>query len=378
VVAEKQQYKLLYFVLFASSNGILAFRNVYFREIGLSGAQMGILGAVIIATGMLTQPIWGVTADRYNRTKLVVAIGAIFSGMASLLYPLGQYVTTPFFILIGVSILFSGFKSPIRPLVNSMVLSSGIEFGSIRAFGSIAFGIGVLLVGALIERLGTSLIFYVYVVGMGLFVLLLVSVSSPDAGVSHDFRRKAIKLIQNRAYLILLIIAALVGGATATGDAFFSVYMRTIDVNDNMTGAVWFVRTLVESVVFLRATGIRLESRHQLSLSAIAYITVFLGYGVTDVLGLHFAIQLAHGIGIAFFELSTVTIAHQLAPEGLKSTAQAVMTMFGLGIGRVLGELIGGSLFDLVGAQKFYIYLTPVLVVAFILSFALYSSILVD
>lgn len=372
MVTTTRRYQLLYFVLFASFNGILAFRNVYFDEIGLSGVQMGVVGAVIIAAGILAQPVWGVAADRYGRARLAMAVGAVVSAAAALVFPLGRHVPAPFLLVLGASVLFAAFRSPIGPLANAMVLSSGIAYGRIRAFGSIAFGIGILVVGGLTARLGTTLIFYVYAAGMTMFVLLLIGLPGPDATITPDLRRETGRLLRNRTYVLLLLVAALVGGATASGSVFFSVYMRAIEAGDSMTGVAWFVRTLAEAAVYVGAARVGLRYRHQLTLSTVMHAVTFLAYGLTGALAAVFAIQVVHGVALALFGLSSVNMAHRLAPDGLASTSQTVLTAFGLGVGRVLGELVGGRLFDLVGAQELYLYLTVGVVAAFLVSLGLH------
>ena len=73
MLAEKRRYQTLYFVFFAAGSGITAFRNVYFEELGLSGFEMGVIGAVMVGAGMFAQPLWGVVADRFGASPAAIA-----------------------------------------------------------------------------------------------------------------------------------------------------------------------------------------------------------------------------------------------------------------------------------------------------------------
>ena len=79
--SETRRYQLVFFVFFGAMNGFVVFRNVYFEELGLSGGQMGLLGGVLILTGMLAQPAWGMAADRFGAGRGVLVLTAIGSGV---------------------------------------------------------------------------------------------------------------------------------------------------------------------------------------------------------------------------------------------------------------------------------------------------------
>lgn len=374
MLTEKRQYQLLYFVLFASGNGVDAFRNVFLEDVGLSGSQMGVIGATLVAAGMAAQPIWGLAADRLGRTKVALAVGAVGSALTALLYPLGMYVATPFLLILAASVVFSAFRSPIYPLADAMVLSADIDYGRVRAFGSVAFGVGILALGYLIDRFGTPLVFYVYVVGMAGFVLTLRGLPRPDADITPDLRREGLRLVKNRQFLLLLAVAVLIGAASAAGGSFFSVYMRAIDAGDSMTGAAWLVRTLAEAVVFVGAASVSLGNRGQLSVGAGAYTVSFLAYAFTGLLPVVFGVQILHGVAIALFGLASVNLAHTLAPDGLASTSQAVLGALGLGTGSIVGQLAGGRLVDIVGVQDLYFFVAASTLVAGLVSLGFYLS----
>jgi len=372
VFDEKRRYQTLYFVFFVAGSGITAFRNVYFEELGLSGFEMGLIGAVMVGAGMFAQPLWGVVADRYGRTKGALLVGTAVSAVAGLAFPvIGQSVADPpllFGLLLAAGVVFATFRAPIMPIANSMVLDSGLNYGSVRAFGAIAFGVGLVGIGSLVEWFGTPVVFYIYVVGMAAFFLFLRGLPKPETTVAPDIRSEAVRLLTNKRFLVLFVVAMVMGGVISAGASFFAVFMRDIQAGDDITGLAWFIRTVGEAAIFLAMARIGLDYRWQLSLGVLTYAIGYAVYGLTGAVTAILSVQLMLGVGYAMFNLSTVNLAHRFAPEALSSTAQAVMTGIGIGAGRALGELAGGQLVDMVGTQELYLWLAGATVFALVVS----------
>ncbi|WP_158855148.1 MFS transporter [Halorhabdus sp. CUG00001] len=357
MLSDERRYQLLYLVLYAAGNGIAGYRNIFFEDIGLSESQMGLIGAVLVGAGIVAQPIWGMVADAYGRTKLAMAIGAVVSILGGLLFPLGMVIESPFVLMVVAAGIYSAFRSPIVPLANSMVLSSGIDYGNVRAFGSIAFGVGILALGPLVETFGTATIFAVYAIGMVVFVISLRGLPKPPASeLSPDLREDSLQLLTKPAFVLLLAVGLLIGASTTTANSFFSVYIRAIEASDAMTGAAWFVRTLAEAAVFVWIVRLGWRHRTQLLVGAIVLALSFVLYVVPGTLPAVFLAQVPQGAGFALFTLASVSLAHEYAPDAMSASAQALLAALGLGTGRVFGQVVGGWIANLVGVQDMYIF----------------------
>lgn len=80
--------------------------------------------------------------------------------------------------------------------------------------------------------------------------------------------------------------------------------------------------------------------------------------------------QLLHGVGFSMTWSAGALQADQIAPEGLKSSAQGLLNMAFNGLGSGLGALIGGVIYERFGAQVMW---ASVSVIAF-LSIFVYTS----
>lgn len=372
MVGEKRQYQLLYFVFFASSNGFVVFRNAYFEEVGLTGGQMGLLGAVLVVGGMLAQPVWGALADRFAASKTILLIAAGVSSVTILAYPLAgrvpASVVDPFLLLVVATALLSTVRSPIVPITNAMILSKGYDYGQVRAFGSIAFGLGSLAIGWLLAETATAIVFYIYAVGMVVLVFIIRGVPDAEADLTPDLKRDALRLLTDRRFILLLAVAMVLGGVSSAGSAYFSVYVRAIGASDGLTGTAWMIKTVGEAAIFLSMAKIGLANRTQLTLGASLYVGTFLVYAAIATPAAILGVQLVFGVGLALFNLAVVNFAHRFSPEELTSTGQAVLSAFGIGSGRALGQLAAGGVMDLVGVQSMYYVLAAGAGVALLLS----------
>ncbi|MGD8458451.1 MAG: MFS transporter, partial [Anaerolineales bacterium] len=61
--------RILYFFYFAAFGIIGTYLNIYYRDSGLSGLQIGILASVLPLVSMGAAPLWGIWSDRIGQVK---------------------------------------------------------------------------------------------------------------------------------------------------------------------------------------------------------------------------------------------------------------------------------------------------------------------
>lgn len=149
---ERSYFKSFYFLYFAAWSGFVVFRNAYFEESGLTGVEMGTIGFLLRTAGIAALPAWGLLSDRFGAQKRILFVSVIGAGALGLLYPRAAAV---FPLVALVIVAFAALQAPIRPVANSMLLSAGLSYGNIRAYGSGAFGVAAL--GAACSAPGSGL-----------------------------------------------------------------------------------------------------------------------------------------------------------------------------------------------------------------------------
>ena len=354
-----RRYQALYFVFYASFSGFVAFRNVLLEGMGMSGIQMGIVGSLWVVGGVLAQPIWGFVADYTQSPKRILAVAATLSAFAILSYPLGESLPVQAFLVIAVGTLaYSVTRAPIVPISNSLVLRQGFDYGYVRSFGSIAFGMTVLVIGFALSWFTTTLVVYLYVVGMVAFVSLVVGLPDDEESVfDGDLGAKAIGLLRQPQFLAVLLAAFLLGTVSTAGAAFFSVYMRAVGLGDGFTGVAWALKTVAEAVLFVTIGRTALSYGSIVALGGMSFAVGYAFLAQMPTLAPVLFANLGLGAGIALLYFALVNLTHTCAPEGLHSTAQTLLMSVGVGAGGAVGQSTAGWLVDAVGVQRMYLFL---------------------
>ncbi|MGA9402451.1 MFS transporter [Haladaptatus sp.] len=374
----KARFQLLFFVQFAAGSGIIVFRNVYLDGMGMSGAEMGVIGFLMLATGVAVQPLWGLVTDYWHIERAILVVGALVSALALLTYPFGASLTDPFTIIAVGTAVFSAFRAPIVPIATGMVLSRGYDFGHIRSFGSLAFGIGSLGVGLVVAAAGLVSIVYIYIGGM--VVLMAVAWSLPDGSAAPgdadddtddpSIARAVKALVTNWNFMVVVTAMFLFRLSFMGGEAFLSVYMRAVHASlvvgpwslspDGLTGLVWALNTGLEAGAFVYAARLGLSYKWLLVVGGTMVGVPNVVYGVTTDPLLILAVQAFGGIGFALLSLGAVNLVHAVAAERIQSSAQTFLSGLSLGLGGAIGQVIAGHLLDTVGVQEMYLVIAVV------------------
>ena len=183
-LASRQLWTLrwLYFFFFASFSILMTFGNVYFREIGLKGTEIGLINTFAPLMSMLSGPLWGVLSDRFRNPRLFLGI-AILGGTAAML---ALSLTTS---LAGITLTLAAywlFASAFVPLIDSVNLSllggNPERYGRQRVWGSLGYIAGSWLFGLILQQSGLHNLFYGCAAGLLLMLpgLALLNLRQPS------------------------------------------------------------------------------------------------------------------------------------------------------------------------------------------------------
>ena len=155
-----QSMRLLYLTYYASMGALLPYLPVYFHSLGHPGSSVGLLGAVKPLTTFLVAPLWGVLSDRSNNHVATLQ----FTFVSSLIFQLLVGMNSSLNYLIVTVFAAAVLNAPVKSLVDSIVMSKLTseedrhQFGRMRLWGQLGFGVGSSLVGSLLSAFpaGTS------------------------------------------------------------------------------------------------------------------------------------------------------------------------------------------------------------------------------
>jgi len=154
--------KLVYFGWFAAIGAYVPFISLYYRQVGLDLAQIGVLIAVTGAVQLLAAPLWGLLADALRLRRALLPLAVLGSIPPALLL----IVASSFEALFAIAVVQSLFMAPVVALADSATMALLGErrdrYGTQRVWGGVGWSLSTLAFGWLSQRLGYGAAFAGY------------------------------------------------------------------------------------------------------------------------------------------------------------------------------------------------------------------------
>mgnify|MGYP001819292676 CR=1 FL=1 len=133
---------------------------LYYRGLGFTGAQIGLLSSISPLITLFSVPLWTGLADVTRRHRLVVGLALLVGVVMMLLFPLLQ----AFAPVLLVSVLFSAFIAPVSSFADSatlvMLADEKEMYGRVRLGGTIGYGLTAPFAGILVQNYGLKWAFW--------------------------------------------------------------------------------------------------------------------------------------------------------------------------------------------------------------------------
>jgi|GEM_PF-165818 len=352
--------RLLYLCFYMALGAFFPFINLYYQQIGLSGVQIGTLSALPLIVTSSTSLFWGVLADTLRLHRRILSFSLLLS--ACTVYLISK--TSQYELLIPVVMIYAFFATPITPLLDTAALdtvdTNKGTFGGMRVWGTIGWIVSTWVVGILIDRFGILWLFYSYIALLG--VTFLVSLTQPARGqIPRPSIRQSLRQLLTRQTLIFFLISVFLLAITVgTVDYFFSLYMHGLGANEGTIGLAWSISASTEipmmlySGTLLRTIGVN----GMLSIAFITYALRWLLFSFIQTPGWVLPVQLLQGLSFSTFLVASVTYINDHTPKSLRTTGQSILATVSFGLGPIVGALMGGYFYDMVGMTVLFRIIT--------------------
>ncbi len=351
--------RVLYFFVFAAVGAFFPYINVYYRSIGLSGTQIGLIGSLGPLVGMAAGPLWGLFSDHFGVTRPLLAL-AIVGAMLSVL---GLSLAPGFVWLLPLTAAYTFFTNPIMPLLDSTTLEllqgRRERYGRQRLWGSLGFVVTSWAFGHILERSGLRWLFYGYIALMSVVLIVAMGLPARRTRLSGPLRSGLARLIRQRPWLFFSASLIVLGIANSGMHSFLNIYVKEMGGGEGLIGLMWGLAALSEvPVMFLAAPIIaQLGTQRTLAIAYALYAVRWLLLGLMPSPGWAVPINLLHGLTFGALWVAGVAYADALAPDALKATAQGLFSATLYSVSGVIGGPISGLLFDAIGpAALFRVY----------------------
>ncbi len=332
-----------------------AFMPLWFADRGLSATAIGQVLGLASLFRVLCGPGWGTMADRVGRRRPVMTAAAVVAMSTSLLYlPLHGFMP------ILVVAAFQGVAaSALGPLANSLALAltreGKMEYGPVRAAGSISYMIMTAAAGQGLALAGATLVPWIQAAGYGLaavFARLLPEALTPPAAPRVIGGWELFRL---RPFRLTVACTALIQGSHAAYYGFAAIYWRHQGFGDATIGLLFAEGIIAEIALFLRGRRLveRLGPAGLTACAATAGVVRWTGTALAPPLPVLALLQLLHAATFAMQHLAAMMLLSRTVPPERAATAQALHSALGQGVPNGLMMLLTGFLYARVGGHVF-------------------------
>jgi PPP family 3-phenylpropionic acid transporter len=361
--------RLVYFLYFTGFGIYLPFINIYFRDIGLSGVEIGLINTLSPLVGMLSAPLWGILNDRYGKTRILLTIAVL----GSILAGWGIAAAGSFIVLVPITALFSLFYSTIQPMLDSntlLILGNQRErYGSIRSWGSAGYVLLTLLGGYLLEWLGLRGIFPLFTICMSalLICLLWYPIRRVNLASGPRIFETLWTMLRQPRWLVFVIAVMLMWVAANGMHTFLGVYLAELGASQTLIGLTMAIGGAAEipSMIFGARLLKRLAPKKMIAISMFAYMLRMLGYAIMPSPEWAPLINLLNSVTFGFFWIGSVAYVNELAPDEIKATSQGLLLAI-LNLASLFSTTFAGWLYDTTGPTNLFLILAASSLLAFI------------
>ena len=253
----------LYFTIFILVSLNTVYLPVWLNEvINLNTQQIGLLiGSVgflkVFSNFLITKNV-----RTFRSKRFVTSLITFFMFCSFIFIAFQKNIDVTLVTLLSFFILL--IFSPLLPIVENVNTSLNKSFfksyGKLRISGSIAFCLGVFLVGFFLDEFGTSSFPILYTFFSLFFFMSTFLIPNKDEIQKVRYKSNIFKLLKNKKFLLVIFSCGLVLASHAMYYSFSAIYWRNLEFNLFQIGVLWFWGVFAEIVFFLLIDRIKMRN----------------------------------------------------------------------------------------------------------------------
>jgi MFS transporter, PPP family, 3-phenylpropionic acid transporter len=357
---------LFYAAYFFFGGVQLPFFPLWLESRGLDARTIGLIIAVPALVRIVVTPIVTHQADRHRALKATLVIGAVvgLTGMTT-----AGLVSGPVAIFLAFAVAMAAL-SPMLPLSDAYALSGlgarGRNYGPVRLWGSVAFIVGNVGAGFLLERMAPGHLIWLIVSALAVVVVaasMLTPLETIPRPVSATPAASPKTLLRNPAFLAVVLASSMVQGSHAFYYGFSTIQWRAEGFDGRLIGLLWGLGVLAEIVLF--ALSVRLPKSLPptalLAIGGVGAIIRWTAMAFDPPVALLPVLQLLHAASFGAAHLGMMGFLARNVPRELVATAQGLAATWS-GIVNASATFISGFVYAATGSLAYLVMATMALI----------------
>ena len=352
-----------YFAFLGGWGFILPFVNLFYVSLGLTGAQIGTVGAVSSVVGLIVSPVIVNEVKKRPQARSILQASLIASAIFYFL--LGQQTRfVPILIIVFFQALIGAGTLPASDAMAVHVSEeAGTGYGSVRVWASVGWILVVPFSGWLIERFGFEAGF----LGVGIMWLLgaLITLlirprffvsAHGIAGQRSDLTSAARYITHDRTLLGYAIALVFMGFLNSGVLQFENVFLSELGASKQLISVAGILSAIVELPFMIYADRhVRRVGPHPVMRFAVCMLLLQRAAVLLfPSIGTIMAVRFIGGVSFSFMTIASVFLISSRTQPNQTGTVLAIYTVTLAGLVNVLAAPVAGATFDAVGPRWLY------------------------
>jgi len=358
--AKKQisKFGMLQGVFFSTHCSYSAFIVYYLISQGYSGSLVGTVMAVSALMRILGEMFFGYLCDRIKSIKKVFIGSMLLLMFIIILFRISSnvYIISTLIVLIGFVLL------PQSSLIDSWIMGTSEQlaksYGMMRLFGSIGYALVAWGLGKSIDTFGWNIMFIC--IGVFALITIILAINIPEnyhcSKRLNKNKSNRKRLFRNAQYIYLVIITLLVMIPHSMVKVFIPVIIENAGGNPSHQGFIAFIIAIAEVPIFYFMKYILGKYKTNILIliailsCALRIVLLMISTSITSIIWVNIlaAITFPLILSVVRYRINLI------APDGSKTTAQAIATAVVFGLSSMLSSVIGGIVIDGFGIKALY------------------------
>ncbi|OQR96183.1 Major Facilitator Superfamily (MFS) [Thraustotheca clavata] len=359
----KAVYTVNYFGLSAVTNFLTVFFSTYFNKF-----EIGVLQTIPCICSIIAPPLWGAIADILRKQRLVHIL-CIATG-AMLMFSI-QFTASSFYLTCFIVFLANFQSGPTSSLLDQAVLALtervGAEYGKQRLFGAIGWGLGAYVTGVIVSTFGITWAFNLHLLFCLPTILVLQMIPPIDSAddvkqltpngsdtAIPSFSTGFKALLKKVDVLILLFVVFLAGLMFGVLSSFLTLNLYELSGhNAQIVGIAIWCETFSELPAFYFADRIiqKVGTVNAMAISILSYGARLTFYALMTNPWYALPFEFLHGCTFSLAWAACTKYIYEAAPRGTEGMMMGILNAVQNGLGRGVGTMVGGYLYNTYGAS---------------------------
>jgi PPP family 3-phenylpropionic acid transporter len=351
-----RQIIVIYFLTFAARGLVLPFANLYLKDSGFSGTEIGVLAGISALLLLTVPPLLNTAADRTGRHRRLLG-GFLLGNVTALV---GLVVFTNKVWISGAILLRDSSDRPADPLLSQLTITwlarqKRAIYGRLRGWGSLGWGVVTMLSGRIYALGGYALLFSLAAL-INLVTVWFIGVLPPHTSEKEDRSQGAVPR-QPGFYLLLASLFLYYVGMMGTYTFMFIYFQDNLGASKEMIGILAAVAAISEipSMMFIDALLRRVNILVTLIAGIAGMVTLWVVFAFLTSAALLIPLMVIRGTFYTFQAVSIALLVSRISHPVNAATNQSLAGVTIPGLAVLLTGPISGWIFDHLGARALFL-----------------------